>query len=142
VPVDVEHIACLLTDPTAERVAIQASSAGSDGFDLASAIRADLAGPKVTSSHVPAAMQLVAVGVEILDSRYTDYTFTTGDVVADNTSADSFVVRPAIPAAGLDLRLIGVLLEHNGEAVGAPLTTGDVVVATADRIGGVEVACE
>lgn len=253
-PVDLEHIAALLTDAKADRVAIQAFSAGSDCFDLATGyavqrmlraqagplvgwklgvtsrvkqtqvgisepirgflaasaaldlgaplrigehiqpraepeivliLGADLAGPNVTSADVLAATQSVAVGIEILDSRYTDYRFTTADVVADNTSAGRFVVGSAIPAAGLDLRLIGVVLEHNGEVVGTaagaaavghpasavawlvrslaaedeglragdvvftggltaavPLAAGDVVVATADRIGGVEIGCE
>src|SRR4029077_9379451 len=79
---------------------------------------ADLSGPSVTSSAVLAATASVAVGIEVLDSRYTDYKFTMPDVVADNTSAGRYVVGSAVPAAGLDLRLIGVVLEHNGE-VGA-----------------------
>jgi 2-oxo-3-hexenedioate decarboxylase len=146
---------------------------------------ADLAGPDVTSADVLAATHSVAVGIEILDSRYRDYKFTVADVVADNTSAGRFVVGPAIPAAGLDLRLIGVLLEHNGAviatAAGAaalghpasavawlvrslatedeglragdivlsggltaavPVAAGDVVAATADRLGSVEMGCE
>jgi 2-keto-4-pentenoate hydratase len=64
-----------------------------------------------------AATAAVAVGIEILDSRYRDYTFTMADVVADNTSAGRYVIGPAVPAAGLDLRLVGVLLEHNGEVI-------------------------
>ncbi len=146
---------------------------------------ADLAGPAVTSGDVLAATRSVAVGIEILDSRYRDYKFTMADVVADNTSAGRFVIGPAIPAAGLDLRLLGVLLEHNGQviatAAGAaalghpasavawlvrslaaeneglragdvvlsggltaavPLAAGDVVTATADRLGSVEIGCE
>jgi len=146
---------------------------------------ADLAGPAVTSSDVLAATQSVAVGIEILDSRYRDYKFTMADVVADNTSASRFAVGPAIPAAGLDLRVLGVLLEHNGQviatAAGAaalghpasavawlvrslaaeneglragdivlsggltaavPLAAGDVVTATADRLGSVEIGCQ
>ncbi len=146
---------------------------------------ADLAGPAVRSSDVLAATQSVAVGIEILDSRYRDYKFTMADVVADNTSASRFAVGPAIPAAGLDLRLLGVLLEHNGQviatAAGAaalghpasavawlvrslaaeneglragdivlsggltavvPLAAGDVVTATADRLGSVEIGCQ
>lgn len=75
----------------------------------------DLAGPSVTSSAVLAATASVAVGIEVLDSRYTDYKFTMPDVVADNTSAGRYLVGSAVPAAGLDLRLIGVVLEHNGE---------------------------
>ena len=77
----------------------------------------DLSGPSVTSSAVLAATAAVAVGIEVLDSRYTDYKFTMPDVVADNTSAGRYVVGSAVPVAGLDLRLLGVVLEHNGEVV-------------------------
>ena len=78
---------------------------------------ADLSGPAVTSSAVLAATASVAVGIEVLDSRYADYKFTMPDVVADNTSAGRYVVGSAVLAAGLDLRLVGVVLEHNGEVV-------------------------
>ena len=78
---------------------------------------ADLSGPAVTSSAVLAATAAVAVGIEVLDSRYTDYKFTMPDVVADNTSAGRYMVGSAVPAAGLDLRVLGVVLEHNGEVV-------------------------
>jgi 2-oxo-3-hexenedioate decarboxylase len=76
---------------------------------------AELAGPSVTSSAVLAATASVAAGIEILDSRYEDYKFTMPDVVADNTSAGRWLVGAGVPAAGLDLRLVGVVLEHNGE---------------------------
>ena len=62
---------------------------------------ADLYGPSVTASAVLAATAAVAVGIEVLDSRYTDYKFTTPDVVADNTSQGRYVVGAAVPAAGL-----------------------------------------
>jgi len=75
----------------------------------------DLAGPAVTSSAVLAATASVAVGIEILDSRYRDYKFTMADVVADNTSASRYLVGTLVDAAGIDLRLLGVILEHNGE---------------------------
>jgi 2-oxo-3-hexenedioate decarboxylase len=144
----------------------------------------DLAGPSVTSSAVLAATASVAVGIEVLDSRYLDYKFTMPDVVADNTSAGRYLVGSAVPAAGLDLRLIGVVLEHNGEVVATasgaaalghpaaavawlvrslavennglragdivlsggltaavPVRAGDVVTATADRLGSVELGC-
>ena len=61
---------------------------------------ADLSGPAVTSSAVLAATAAVAVGIEVLDSRYTDYKFTMPDVVADNTSAGRYMVGSPIPAAG------------------------------------------
>lgn len=144
----------------------------------------DLAGPSVTASDVLAATASVAVGIEIIDSRYRDYRFTTADVVADNTSAGRYVVGSPVPPAGIDLRLVGVVLERNGEVVATasgsaslghpaaavawlarslaaegeglragevvlsgaltvaePITGGDVVVASIDRLGTVELAC-
>src|SRR6185503_12798347 len=144
----------------------------------------DLAGPHVTSTEVLAATAAVAVGIEVLDSRYTDYKFTMPDVVADNTSAGRYVVGSAVPVAGLDLRLVGVVLEHNGEVVATasgaaalghpaaavawlvrslaseneglragdivlsggltaavPVKAGDVVTATADRLGSAALGC-
>ncbi|HEY2195655.1 MAG TPA: fumarylacetoacetate hydrolase family protein, partial [Actinomycetospora sp.] len=77
----------------------------------------DLAGPDVRASDVLAATAGVGVGIEILDSRYRDYRFTMADVVADDTSAGRFVVGAPVPVAGIDLRLVGVVLERNGELV-------------------------
>jgi len=128
----------------------------------------------------------VATGLEILDSRFADYRFTMPDVIADNTSAGRFVVGAPVPPDGIDLRLAGVVLEHNGDVVATaagaaalghpaaavawlvrslaaegeglglaagqvvlsggltaavPVRPGDVVVATIDRLGSVELAC-
>jgi len=144
----------------------------------------DLSGPAVTAADVLAATAGVAAGIEILDSRFVDYRFTMPDVIADNASAGRYVVGAPVPPDGIDLRLAGVVLEHNGEvtatAAGAaalghpaaavawlvrelaaagdglragqivlsggltaavPLRPGDVVVATIDRLGTVELAC-
>jgi 2-oxo-3-hexenedioate decarboxylase len=144
----------------------------------------DLAGPHVTAADVVAASSGVAVGIEVLDSRYRDYRFSMTDVVADNTSAGRFVVGAPVPPAGIDLRLVGVVLEKNGEVVATasgaaslghpaaavawmvramaaegeglaagdvvlsggltaavPVAPGDVVVASIDRLGTVELGC-
>jgi 2-oxo-3-hexenedioate decarboxylase len=144
----------------------------------------DLEGAHVTAADVLAATSAVAVGIEVLDSRYENYRFTIPDVVADNTSAGRYVVGTPVPVAGIDLKLVGVVLEHNGEVFGTasgaaslghpaaavawmvrslaehgeglrageivlsggltaavPLAAGDVVVASIDRIGSVELAC-
>jgi len=77
----------------------------------------DLAGEYVTAADVLSATSGLAVGIEILDSRFRDYRFTMADVVADNTSAARFVVGTPVPPAGIDVRLVGVLLEKNGELV-------------------------
>lgn len=144
----------------------------------------DLAGEHCTAGDVLAATAGVAVGIEVLDSRYRDYRFTMADVVADDASASRYAVGTPVPATGVDLRLVGVVLEHNGEvaatASGAaslghpasavawlvralaaeggglrageivlsggltaavPVAPGDVVVATIDRLGTLELAC-
>jgi 2-keto-4-pentenoate hydratase len=144
----------------------------------------DLAGPHVTAADVIAASSGVAVGIEVLDSRYTDYRFTTADVVADNTSAGRYVVGTPVSPQGIDLRLVGVVLEKNGNVVATasgaaslgnpaaavawlarqlstedqslrageivlsggltaatPVTHGDVVVASIDRLGSIALSC-
>lgn len=144
----------------------------------------DLEGAHVTAADVIAASCGVAVGIEVLDSRFVDYGFTTADVVADNTSASRFVLGVPVSPAGIDLRLVGVVLEKNGQVVGTasgaaslghpaaavawlvrqlsangeglaagqivlsggltaavPVGTGDVVTATVDRLGSVELGC-
>lgn len=144
----------------------------------------DLSGESATSADVLGATAAVAVGIEVLDSRYRDYRFTMPDVIADNTSAGRFVVGAPVAPDGIDLRLAGVVLEHNGEVVATatgaaslghpasavawlvrnlstrggglragevvlsggltaavPVAPGDVVVATIDRLGCVELGC-
>lgn len=123
----------------------------------------DLTGRQVTAADVLRAAAAVAVGIEVLDSRFTGY---------------------RVPPAGIDLRLVGVVLEHNGEVVATaagaaslghpaaatawlvrelaaageglragqlvltggltaavPLRAGDTLVAPIDRLGTVELAC-
>lgn len=78
----------------------------------------DVEGSAVTAADVLGATEAVAVGIEVLDSRYLDYRFTMPDVVADDASAGRYVVGAPVPVAGIDLRLVGVVLEHRGEVVG------------------------
>ncbi|MCP3784682.1 4-oxalocrotonate decarboxylase [Micromonospora sp. A3M-1-15] len=59
------------------------------------------------------AVRAVAPAIELIDSRYANFTFSLPDVVADNTSAAAFVVGPWSPVPeGLDN--LGVLLEIDG----------------------------
>jgi 2-oxo-3-hexenedioate decarboxylase len=79
---------------------------------------AGLAGPGVTAADVLEATVAVVCGLEIIDSRFTDFRFTAADVVADNTSAAGTLVGPVCVAPdGLDLSLVGVLFEHDGALV-------------------------
>ena len=53
-----------------------------------------LAGPGVSAADVLDATEWVACGLEIIDSRYADFSFTAPDVVADNTSEARVVLGP------------------------------------------------
>jgi 2-oxo-3-hexenedioate decarboxylase len=58
-----------------------------------------LAGPGVTRESAMAAVETVSAGAEVIDSRYKDFRFRAGDVVADNASSGawatgSVVVKP------------------------------------------------
>jgi 2-keto-4-pentenoate hydratase len=83
--------------------------------EIAFVMGADLAGERVGAAQVLAATAAVAPAIEVLDSRYAGYRFTLPDVVADNASAARLVlggVRHAVD--GIDLRLVGCVLERNG----------------------------
>jgi 2-oxo-3-hexenedioate decarboxylase len=77
----------------------------------------DLSGPAVTGADVLAATAAVATGIEILDSR-VGAQVTVPDLIADNASAGRFLVGSPVPLDGIDLRLVGVVFEHNGQVVG------------------------
>lgn len=51
-----------------------------------------LAGPGVTRDTALAAVARVGAGLEVIDSRYTDFRFALPDVVADNASSARYVV--------------------------------------------------
>ncbi|ACY96134.1 MULTISPECIES: 2-keto-4-pentenoate hydratase [Thermomonospora] len=77
-----------------------------------------LAGPGVTAASALAAVRSVHAGLEIIDSRYTDFRFTLPDVVADNASSARLVVGGRALAPGeLDLALEACLLEVDGQVV-------------------------
>ncbi len=75
----------------------------------------DLSGPQVTAAHVIAATELVFPAIDIIDSRFSGYTFTLTDVIADNSSSAGFVLGgQGVDPRGIDLRLLGCVLERNG----------------------------
>lgn len=53
----------------------------------------DITGP-VTADDVRGAIGAVYAGLDVIDSRYRDFRFRLGDVVADNASGAGFVVGP------------------------------------------------
>ena len=59
-------------------------------------------------------MQAVAAAVEIIDSRYRDFRFSSADVVADNASACAFVLGPWQPPS-MELGALTVEVELDGK---------------------------
>jgi len=51
-----------------------------------------LEGPGVTRESAMAAVGTIAGGAEVIDSRYRNFRFRAGDVIADNASSGAFVI--------------------------------------------------
>jgi 2-oxo-3-hexenedioate decarboxylase len=77
--------------------------------------------PQVALDHVEA----LAVAIEIVDSRYRDFRFVAGDVVADNASACGFVIGTWMPPT-TDIAGRAVMLEIDG-AVAASGNTAAIL---------------
>lgn len=70
-----------------------------------------------SAAEVESAVAGVAVGFEVLDSRYQDFKFTLPDVIADNASAARFGYGAWHESR--DLSNVGLLLEIDGRPVQA-----------------------
>lgn len=143
---------------------------------------ADLKGPGVTVAQVLVATRLVLPGLEIPDSRF-NWQVRAPEMMADNAAgARIFLGARGISPLAADLRLVGVVLEKNGQIAGTaasaavlghpaasvawlanhlarsgrhleagqivftgspmaavPVEAGDVIRATFDHLGAVEV---
>ncbi|MBB3042394.1 2-keto-4-pentenoate hydratase [Nocardioides soli] len=69
---------------------------------------------------VVAAVDAVAPALEVIDSRYRDFRFRLGDVIADNTSAARWVVGPwqEVPPE-LDARAVSLSFDDDEVAAGS-----------------------
>jgi 2-keto-4-pentenoate hydratase len=81
-------------------------------------LKEDLRGPGVTVARVLAATEYVMPSLEIVDSRVADWRIKLADTIADNASSCRMVIggRCVKPDA-LDLRLVGMIMEKNGELI-------------------------
>ena len=78
----------------------------------------DLSGASVTVADVLAATAYVAPAIDILDSRFTGYSFTLADVAADNSSAGKYLLGGRLTSpVGIDLDRIGCAFWRNGYLV-------------------------
>lgn len=86
--------------------------------EVAFVLKRGLKGPGVTIADVLRATEGVMASIEIVDSRVRDWKIKLQDSVADNASSARFVVGSRlVDLAGIDLRLVGMVLEKNGEVV-------------------------
>ncbi|MCD6639166.1 MAG: hypothetical protein LT071_04550 [Nocardioides sp.] len=77
-----------------------------------------LEGPGVTAEQALAAVGEVYGGAEVIDSRYRDFKFRAGDVIADNASSGAYLVGDVVKAPG-DIDLVAETVEVvvDGEVV-------------------------
>src|SRR5215472_11261190 len=86
--------------------------------EIAFVLREPLRGPGITPVHVLLATAGVLPCFEIIDSRIENWRIKFVDTVADNGSSSRCVLGDRlVPVDHLDLRLLGVVLECNGEVV-------------------------
>ncbi|MFV2103010.1 2-keto-4-pentenoate hydratase [Micromonospora sp. LOL_024] len=94
-----------------------------------------LTGPGVTVEQAHAAIGEVIAGLEIVDSRITDWRIRLGDTIADLASNGAAVLGRPVPArANLDYRLMRMAFRRNGELVASGRGTdalGDPVAVVA-----------
>ena len=107
-----------------------AMAAGSGAYDVTGLIHPKVEpelvfriGRRVTGPEdAAAAVDAVAIGYEILDSRFVGYKFTLPDVVADNASAAGFGLGQWHAPGEVDIADLPVTLSANGEVAHAATT--------------------
>jgi 2-keto-4-pentenoate hydratase len=84
--------------------------------EIAFVLKSTLKGPGVTIADVLRATEGVMASIEIVDSRVRDWKIKLPDTIADNASSARFVLGSRlVPVKNLDLRLVGMVFEKNGE---------------------------
>jgi 2-oxo-3-hexenedioate decarboxylase len=95
--------------------------------EIAFIIGEELTGPGVSAPEVLKATSYVMPALEVIDSRYRNFSFTLLDVIADNASSSKFVLgNRTRNIKGLDLGLTGMVFEKNGSIVST--STGAAVM--------------
>jgi 2-keto-4-pentenoate hydratase len=86
--------------------------------EIAFVLDSDLMGDGITATDLMRAIAYAVPALEVVDSRVQDWTIGLLDTVADNASSGVYVLgsRPVL-LDGVDLRLCGMVMERNGQAV-------------------------
>ena len=86
--------------------------------EIAFILDQNLKGPGVTAIQVLAATRFVVPALEIIDSRIEGWKIRLCDTIADNASSARVVLGSSPKRIDqLDLKLVGMVLEKNGEIV-------------------------
>lgn len=84
--------------------------------EIAFVLSKDLTGPGLNLEDVLAATKYVTPALEIVDSRIVNWQIKLADTIADNASSARYVLGKNRVAPGeLDLRLVGMVMEKNGQ---------------------------
>ena len=86
--------------------------------ELAFCLKKPLKGPGVTIADVYNAAGWVVPAIEIVDSRIKDWKIKLYDTISDNGSSAKLVLGNRMTKiSDIDMRLVGMMLEKNGELV-------------------------
>lgn len=115
---DFGHLTSAMLREDGAAIAVSGLIAPKAEGEIAFILKHELAGPGVTVADVLRATEYVMPCFEIVDSRIEDWKIRIQDTVADNASSGLFVLGDcAVDPRELDLSLVGMTLELNGEIV-------------------------
>lgn len=116
--------------------------------EIAFRLSAHLRGPGVTAADVMDATDALMPALEVVDSRFRNYTFRLEDNTADNSSAARVALGDAVAPDGIDCALTTVTLERDRMTVArarGAASMGDPAAAVAwlaNSLAGAERAIE
>jgi 2-oxopent-4-enoate/cis-2-oxohex-4-enoate hydratase len=142
---DFGHLTSAMVYPDGAALDVSRLIAPKAEGEIAFVLKHSLAGPGVTNADVLRATEAVLPCFEIVDSRIRDWQIRIQDTVADNASSGVFVLGDqAVDPRELDLALVGMTLEKNGEiaatgagaaALGHPANAVAWLANTMGRLG-------
>jgi 2-oxopent-4-enoate/cis-2-oxohex-4-enoate hydratase len=142
---DFGHLTSAMVFPDGAAIDVSRLIAPKAEGEIAFVLKHSLAGPGVTNADVLRATEAVLPCFEIVDSRIRDWQIRIQDTVADNASSGVFVLGDqAVDPRDLDLALVGMTLEKNGEiaatgagaaALGHPANAVAWLANTMGRLG-------
>jgi 2-oxopent-4-enoate/cis-2-oxohex-4-enoate hydratase len=142
---DFGHLTSAMVFPDGAAIDVSRLIAPKAEGEIAFVLKHSLVGPGVTNADVLRATEALLPCFEIVDSRIRDWQIRIQDTVADNASSGVFVLGDqAVDPRELDLALVGMTLEKNGEvaatgagaaALGHPANAVAWLANTMGRLG-------